>query len=84
MTPQELAKVSKAMRDLGYSNAEIDACNGDQAALLSLMAAERSESARSGNGVAYGARRPNDKTLKDVDDHLAKQVAKASPGKGSV
>ncbi len=82
MTPGELAKVTKAMRDLGYAAKEIDACNGDQGALLSLMASVRSDVVRSGNGVAYGSRRPNDKTLKGVDEELANKVLNAAAAKG--
>lgn len=76
MTPAELAKVTKAMRDLGFSNAEIDACGGDQVALLNRISAERSSVTRSGTTVVYGARRINDKKIADVDGHLARALAK--------
>lgn len=79
MTPAELAKVTKAARDLGFTNAEVDACNGDQAALLALFASACSEVSRDvpGTGVSYGARRVGRRTIKDIDDHVAKLTAKA-------
>lgn len=78
MTPAELAKVTKAARDLGFTNAEINSCNGDQAALLALFASARSVVSRVGNGVAYGARRAGRRSVKDIDDHVAKLTAKAN------
>jgi hypothetical protein len=74
MTPAQLAKVTKSGRDLGFTNAEMDACNGDQAALLALFAKERSEESANGQAVVYGAKKPNIKTVKDADDHIAKKV----------
>jgi hypothetical protein len=80
MTPAELAKVTKAARDLGFTNAEVDACNGDQVALLALFASACSQVSRdqTGNGVSYGPRQPGRKTIKDIDDHVAKLATKVS------
>ena len=74
MTPQELAKVSNAARALGFTNAEVDACNGDQMALLTLLASVRSEVSANGKAVAYGARKQNNRTIKDIEDYIAKRV----------
>lgn len=77
MTPAQLAKVSKAARDLGYTNQEIDACNGDQAALLALLASDVSELTVQAGAIVYGPRKPNPRKLKDVEDDIAKQRAPA-------
>lgn len=74
MTPAELAKVSKAARDLGYTKQEIDACNGDQAALLALLASDVSELTVKAGAIVYGTRKPNPKKLKDVEDDIAKRA----------
>lgn len=79
MTPAELAKITKSLRDIGFSKSEIDACGGAQASILAMIAAQCSEVLRSGNSAAYGARRSNGKTLKHVDDDVAKRAANA-PG----
>lgn len=77
MTSAELAKVSKAARNLGFTNKEIDACNGDQLALLTLFATDASEISSLTGTVIYGAKKPNKKTLKDVDDDITKKTTKA-------
>jgi len=78
VTPAELAKVTKAARDLGFTNAEVDACNEDQAALLALFASARSQVAldQTGQGVAYGPRQPGRMTIKDIDDRMAVKVSR--------
>ncbi len=77
MTPAELAKVSKSARNLGFTNQEIDACNGDQLALLALFASSVSEISIQAGSLMYGAKKANGKTLKDVDDEITKKTAKA-------